>query len=522
MMRRLYQWIFAFCALVLCSSMVWATPPAPDCEPAEAQQDKYQYLRSLSLAVRGTVPTIEEFQALHDLDDVPDAWIDAWLTSTEFGVHVARSHRKLLWNRVDNRNPYRAFGVTAAPNSAWDQQVVYRGKHVGCLDEPAEFDANGNIVAQWSPTLGAFQEGYVIVNPYWDLDIDMKVCAYNAQEAYMSPTGTECGTVAALADPFCGCGPNLQWCSTTDVGETVRQSMGLAVEKTIERTIVEGRPYTDLFVGNVTYVNGPLVHMWRHFAHRAAYLDRGETMLPLALDPDTLPDLPYTAVDTWVAVELPPEHAGIFTSPAYLLRFSTNRRRARQFFESFLCKPFLPPAGGLIIDEESAKEPDLQVRPGCQYCHKGLEPAAASWGRWVVRGAGYLEPIEYPAFREDCEYCALYGGCVFDCKRHYVTSGFTSKETDFIGWMKSYQFLQEKDHPKVEQGPKLLFQKNIVNGTIAQCTTKNTISWLSRRTPRVYEADWVANLASVFAASGYDYATLVKAILTDPRFRRSL
>ena len=41
---------------------------------AEAQQDKYQYLRSLSLAVRGTVPTIEEFQALHDLDEVPPSY----------------------------------------------------------------------------------------------------------------------------------------------------------------------------------------------------------------------------------------------------------------------------------------------------------------------------------------------------------------------------------------------------------------------------------------------------------------
>ena len=501
--------------------------PDPTCETAEPLQDKYQYLRSLSLAIRGTVPTLEEYQALHDLDDVPDSWLEQWLTSADFAAQVARFHESKLWNRVDNRSPYQAFSIGGGgpgqvPASGYHLSSIYRGAAVGCRDEPAEFDANGNIIAEWNEELAAFQEGYVMVSPYWAPDTPIKVCAYNAQEALMSPTGTECGTTASLSDPFCGCGPNLRWCSNSTVDNTVKRSLGWAVTKTIEFLITEERPYTDLFLGNVTYVNGPLVHFWRHFALRGSYLDRNETMLPLALDPATLPNLDYTEVDTWLPVELPPFHAGLFSSPAYLLRFTVNRRRARQFYESFLCKPFLPPSGGLVIDEESAKEPDLQVRPGCSYCHKTLEPAASYWGRWTARGAGFLEPVEYTAFREDCEYCASYGDCSFDCKRHYVTGGFTSKEAAYIGWLKPLQFLEASNHPNLEYGPKLLFQKNIVNGTIAHCTTRNTIDWLSRRTPRPYEADWVAELAGLFAASNYDYRTLVKAIVTDPRFRRSL
>jgi len=492
------------------------------CEPVEPVQDKYQYLRSLSLAVMGSVPAMEKYTALHDLDDVPLDWINTWLKSDKFAEQVARYHVKFLWNRVGNRGPYREFQVLPAPSSPYHQSAIYRGKIVGCLNEPVEYDKNGNIVAKWSEKHQAYQEGYVVVAPYWDLDNPMKVCAYNAQETLISPTGTECGTVASLSDPFCGCGPNLQWCSPKGMGQDILKYMGQAVDKTVEGVIKEGRPYTDLFLSNITYVNGPLVHMWRYFAHRPSYLDRQHTLVPLAVDPDILPNLKYTDVDTWVPVELSPFHAGIFTSPAYLLRFTTNRRRGRQFYEAFLCKPFLPPPGGLVIDDEGVNEPDLQERPGCDYCHKTLEPAGAYWGRWNGRGAGYLNPVEFPAYRKDCEYCANYGGCTFNCKREYVLSGFTSKEADYIGWLHAYQFLKKKHHMHVEMGPKLLFQKNIVNGQIASCTAKNAVEWLTRRKVRAWDADWLEKLASQFAASGYDFASLVRDIVTDPRFRRSL
>ena len=250
----------------------------------------------------------------------------------------------------------------------------------------------------------------------------------------ISPSGTICGTKAAQSDP------KSDAAQTSFGAQPARSKMWCfgpwtAVEKTIEHIILEDRPYTDLFFNNTTYVNGPLVHMWRYFAHRSSYLDRGETFIPYSLDPDLLPDLDYTEVDTWVPVELPAFHAGVFTSPAYLLRFTVNRRRARQFYESFLCSPFVPPASGLEIDEESANEPDFQVRPGCLYCHKSLEPAAAYWGRWTSRGAGYLNPVDFPPYREECDYCAVYGDCPFECSRHYITHALSAKErTTTVGW----------------------------------------------------------------------------------------
>jgi len=262
--------------------------------------------------------------------------------------------------------------------------------------------------------------------------------------------------------------------------------------------------------------------MWRYFAQRASYLDRLQTLLPLAVNPTLLPDLAYTEVDTWVPVELPPFHAGVFTSPAYLLRFTVNRRRARQFYETFLCQPFVPPNTGLVIDEESAKEPDLQVRTGCLYCHKALEPAAAYWGRWTERGAGYLNPVEFAPFREDCAYCAVYGDCPFDCSRHYITDGYTTNETDYFGWLASYQFRLDAHFPNIEYGPKLLFQKKIVDGSLPRCSARNAVRWLIGRKLAPYEADWIDALAEDFAKTGFDYKALVKSIVTHPHFRRLL
>ena len=78
--------------------------------------------------VSDIVLAMEKYTALHELDDVPLAWIDAWLASDKFAEQVARHHLKFLWNRVTNRAPYRTFQVLPAPNSPYHQSAIYRGK----------------------------------------------------------------------------------------------------------------------------------------------------------------------------------------------------------------------------------------------------------------------------------------------------------------------------------------------------------------------------------------------------------
>jgi hypothetical protein len=478
------------------------------------------------------VPSLEELEALHSETDVTEAMIDAMLDSDDFAQLVARAHRAQLWNRIDNRTYYNEWWMNGVPASGWHLSVVYRGGHGGCKNEPAEFTDSGQIIATWNEEKNQFQEGYVMVEPYWAPGTEIKVCAYNAQEALVSPNGTVCGTTASKSDPGCACGPNLQWCSfqtTLDfygeelsIETIIDRSLSMAVEKTIEHMVLENRPYTDLFLNNTTYVNGPIVHMLKYFAQRSSYLDRYETLLPLALNTDTLPDIPFHEFETWVPVQLPAYHAGVFTSPVYLNRFTTNRRRARQFYEAFLCSPFLPPASGLDIDPESALEADLQKRDGCKYCHKSLEPAAAYWGRWTSRGAGYLDPDTYPEYNENCVTCQSVGGCSFDCSRHYLMSGFTTEESQYIGWLDSFLFLQEEHMDHVPYGPKLLFQKKIVDGSIAKCAATTAAKRLLDRPLEPYEKKWLDELSTEFVASGYQYKTLIKSIVMHPYFRRVL
>ena len=52
------------------------------CAPVE-QLDKYRYLRQLTLDLYGRIPTVEEYERLHSLDDVSDEMIDEMIGSPE-------------------------------------------------------------------------------------------------------------------------------------------------------------------------------------------------------------------------------------------------------------------------------------------------------------------------------------------------------------------------------------------------------------------------------------------------------
>ena len=56
------------------------------CEEPIPLQDKYRYLRTLSLDLTGMPPTMAQYEELSALEEVPEAWIDAMLDSDGF-VH---------------------------------------------------------------------------------------------------------------------------------------------------------------------------------------------------------------------------------------------------------------------------------------------------------------------------------------------------------------------------------------------------------------------------------------------------
>ena len=83
--------------VISCLPASLAAAQSPEiCAPVE-RLDKYRFLRQLTLDLYGRIPTVEEYERLHSMDDVTDELIDEMIGSTEFFTQLRRYHRNLLW-----------------------------------------------------------------------------------------------------------------------------------------------------------------------------------------------------------------------------------------------------------------------------------------------------------------------------------------------------------------------------------------------------------------------------------------
>ncbi|MBX3272071.1 MAG: hypothetical protein KF729_17530 [Sandaracinaceae bacterium] len=513
--------------------MTWPRAAASDdprlCRPQQTRLDIHGYVRAVSLDVRGVVPTVEEHRAVDGLDDLPDAMLDEWLRSQEFRERVVRRHRDLLWPNIEAvdqifhfRRSFGQFGtgedrIWALTNQ--QSRALFRGGNVTCRDEPATFDAEGRPITVEEAD-GSRREGWVRVTPFWAPGTSVRVCAFDAQAARLSPSGIDCATRAGINDAACGCGPGLAWCPPAAARTQILRSFNREVERRVAAHLEADEPYTALFTSPRAYVNGPLVHYWRHLTG----IFSGVSMQPLAIDVERLPDVPFDQADRWEEIRLPDTHAGVLTSPVFLLRFQTNRARAARFHEAFLCEPFQPPPGGIPHEDEvAALNPDVQQRPGCNYCHAILEPTAAHWGRWTQQGAGFLEPTRFPTYRDECRECALGTTACSDlCRFNYVTRAISPEEEPFLGMLSSLQFLRREHQENVTAGPRQLVTRGIADGRLTACTARNAARWLLGRDPREGEEAWQAELTDTLIDSGLRYRELVRAIVRSETYRRAL
>ena len=484
-----------------------------------------RYLRALTLDLLGRLPTSEEKSALIESGGVIDEQqVDEWLASEEFASQAVRLLRGQLWNNISNLNLYinnpnlsRSNGIYWMRNPA----AATRGDRVPCLNQPAEFDDQGAPIT-YPQEDGTNREGWVLVNPYWAPDTEVRVCAFDAQTNEYSSNGAFCGTNGGLNRADCGCGENMKWCVTGQVRQEVSRSFARSLDLLINHVFTEGQSFLDLFEEQRFFINGPMVHFFRHQTRISRY-----TIEPSPLPEWQLPEFDYTETDRWTQMILPNAHSGVLTHPAFLLRFQTNRARASRFFETFLCSPFQPPEGGLpVADEESVRNPDLQERAGCKYCHAMLEPSAAYWGRWTEQGVAYLSPEDFPAEREDCLSCALSGGnCSNECRRYYLTTALDEQEVPYLGKLRAYNFMRDEHLTNIERGPRLLAYTEIAGQRLPRCVARRSAEWLLGREmseSMASERDraWLDQLGLRFARSGYQFRSLIKDIITDERYRR--
>ena len=463
---------------------------APMCRPVDEGLSLAEHLRAISLDLRGTVPTAEEFAAVAELGEIPEQLVDEWMEDPRFIARVVRRHRELLWPNVEDQvlvSPMRSLGTRGdrwyVPKAAGTfRNASGYDKRAACDDKPATFAADGSI--EYEERNGVKYEGWVEVTPYWDPSTTIKVCAFDAQDRMVSSSGARCDTRSGQGDPECGCGPNLIWCAGESVGykgSQLTDPFREDFERRIAAVLEEHEPYTALFTSRRAFVNGPLVHYLKHLVE----FPKRVSFDPLAYDIEALPDLAAWEGDTFEEIELSEHHAGILTSPLYLLRFQTNRARANRFFESFLCSPFYAPSGSFVAgDEESAREPDLQKRAGCNVCHAVLEPSAAYWGRWPEQGAGFLDPATHPMAIDECVNCrrcdpadaSCNNPCLPQCD-FYVRR----KDDPFAGMLEAARYMSELNLANIDGGPRAFVEENIDNGRLPSCVARRTVEWLLGR-----------------------------------------
>ncbi|MBI4816483.1 MAG: DUF1585 domain-containing protein [Deltaproteobacteria bacterium] len=514
--------------LILAISLGPELAHAQVCEPNQTQ-DALQYLRRLSLDLRGRLPSIDELGSVVTNDQVDPGMIDAMLASAEFLEQARRYHTALLWLNLDQvlANNVAILADTAEGRGARDgiywvraaiRSTAYRGGQVKCLDEPARFDSvTGAILTTVDPVdPNLHREGWVLVRPYWAPDTEIKVCAFDAQANATALDDRGNSVDCRLSrERGCGCGPNLDWCHSGFAPNTttiINQAMVEQTHRFIERVIAEDRPYTEVVTGTDVEINGPLVHYFRNLA-----LQGGNNLFATPETNYTLPELSF-ADESWVASELGTRHSGILTLPAYLTKFQSNRGRANRFYNAFLCTHFAPPAGGLpSADDECHQEPDLTKRCGCQYCHIRLEPAASHWGRWSEAGVAPLNETEFPELRETCVVpSGRRPGQV--CRRFYLTEALYPSEQPFLGKLLPYVFADEDRKQRIQEGPRKWASEAVESGAFASCAVRNLWTSFMGREAEVIDEEVVGALATEFSTGGYRFRALVKALVTRPEY----
>jgi hypothetical protein len=165
-------------------------------------------------------------------------------------------------------------------------------------------------------------------------------------------------------------------------------------------------------------------------------------------------------------------------------------------YSAFLCKDFVAGAVKLAPSDE----PDLTKRPGCSTCHQTLEPMAAYFTRVAETDWTWLPAQLFPA--AGCAKAANSGLCkqIYDPAFHMLRGAYAAPA-------------------HVEAGPAGLAQQIVDAPEFAPCVVQNVAQALLGRQLEPEDDAWKTQLVKTFVDGGYRMRSLVRAIVTSPRYR---
>lgn len=531
------------------------------CEVAQPLSPS-RLLRRASLDLTNRVPTLAELQTASGDDGEWARAVEGLVDSPGFLEVMREHHRELLWPNLDPVElvsdthllypyPYGDDQILYSPLRAVFMRTVGDGNiYTPCRFEPAEWDEDGHLVLEpvlVGTTTVAWAEGYVEVEPYWAPGTTVKVCALDALDAltgeacpgpadrypFAEPicqnvasfdrfmtepfrgSRIDCNSAFAFLSPDCGCGPGLRHCATPAQVVEIRQSFIEQQMRMVDRVLTDDRPYEELLTSAELEWNGPLVHYLRYQAGLVLDLYAGD---PARWN---LPDVDWTDRE-WRPSSASELHAGLLTSPGYLLRFAADRMRAHRYYDAFECRSFVPNGPLPSPFEPCSQREDLTERCGCDACHVTLEPLAAHWGRFAELGVAPLPESRFPpVVGTSCTPPIDGPEQVYRCLRSYELDP-QGEEVDYRGWLQAYVFRDPAEHDLIERGPRARVEASIADGTIQRCVVERLWSRFMHRPPTPEEsASVIPELVETFEASGRRVRDVVEAIVTHPAYGRT-
>lgn len=523
-------------ACALCAALPSSDANASECAPTDGI-DPLRLLRQSSLDLRGRVPSEDEYERVRDAGDPGaelDTMVEAMLESDEYRRTVREYHRELLWSSLDDEIVLHISNGQARLRTSGDRWILankrrtYRGANgLTCLDqEQTQFDAEGRPVPiQTYSDSGCAggecrREGFVWVHPYWDLDSEIKVCAYDAQTLELGSNGLSCDDYG-VNDERCGCGPNLRRCGRQFGDRDIRGSLTEEPLRIFEWVAMQDLPYLDAFRTSTTVLDGKGAHFYQWLT---GIQDEERGGFGIVTFDAAFGDGPERAYDDeqWMPVERDGVHAGVLTTFAFLMRFNSDRGRANRFYTAFYCDPFVPPAGG-IPAEEADPPPNLRERDGCAGCHEVLEPAASHWARWrTTQTYGFMgeDVMSFENPNDDCVGCSG-DSCSSFCSSYHVTADNSHPDEvdQYEGLPLAAAWLTAEDQQAVATGPRGLVDEPHEQRQVASCAVRTMAARMLGRELGVDDLAWIEDQTDAMVDGEFSFNDMVRRIVLDDRYR---
>jgi hypothetical protein len=386
------------------------------------------------------------------------------------------------------------------------------------LDQPLR---NG-IKGAYIPQRGCIQrEGYLMRSgPFFAADpsVQVTVCAIEAQERDSNPwTMESCETARFSRDRSCGCGASLRRCEVAAVHTARIDAINKEPELIADSVVRRDEPYFNILTTHRSFVNGTLSEFYRQRQGVGIFTISAPT------NSEALPAIPYGQPDMWTEYTRNAQHAGVLTTPSFLYRFPTQRARVSEFYESFLCKTFVPSSDPLPPPEDNCnRENNLARRCGCNYCHATIEPTGAHWGRFDERNSLFLDPEKFPRFDPKCRDCALAGdtNCGGECGQ-YVMQAYDGDGANSLGMLKTYLYRTPSEETNILSGPSLLVERMMQTGDLERCTVKRIWhEFLGRPMSAEEQRLYLQQLSEDFSRNNHSLKALIEQLLKTDAYRR--